>query len=99
MCRFNMSLNDAVVNEIRPHFSDEESLLMWMESSLEHLMREYATRFRKPAVDGEQLLKKLKSLPDTPEGFLQLAGILGRPGSSFSWGELRGESYTEKYGI
>ena len=28
MCKYNMSINDAVVNEIRPHFKDEESLLM-----------------------------------------------------------------------
>ena len=92
MCKFNMSFNDAIVNEIRPHFADEESLLVWMEVSMEHLMREYAARFKKPAVDGEQLLRKLKSLPDTPDGFLQLEGILGRQGKQFSWDELREEA-------
>ena len=99
MCRFNMSFNDAIVNEIRPHFSDEESLLMWMEVSMEHLMREYVARFKKPVVDGEQLLRRVKSLPDSPEGFLQLAGILGKPGKGFSWDDIREEAYTEKYGI
>ena len=24
MCRFNMSFNDAVVDEMRPHFADEK---------------------------------------------------------------------------
>ena len=99
MCKFNMSFNDAIVNEIRPHFADEESLLGWMEVNMEHLMLEYAARFKKPAVDGEQLLRKLKSLPDTPDGFLQLEGILGRQGKQFSWDELREEAYTEKYDI
>ena len=51
-----MSFNDALVNEIRPHFKDEESLLMWMEVSMEHLMREYAARFAKPSEDGERPL-------------------------------------------
>jgi len=31
MCRYNMSFNDAVMNELRPHFKDEESLLVWLE--------------------------------------------------------------------
>ena len=30
MCRYNMSFNDAVMNELRPHFKDEESLLVWL---------------------------------------------------------------------
>lgn len=47
MYKFDISFNDAILNEIRPHFADEESLLVWMEVSMEHLMREYAARFKK----------------------------------------------------
>ena len=57
MCKYNMSINDAVVNEIRPHFKDEESLLMWMEVSMEHLMREYAARFKNRSLGREQSSK------------------------------------------
>lgn len=94
-----MSFSDAVVNEIRPHFKDEESLLMWMELSMEHLMREYAAKFKSPSIDGEQLLRRINMCPSTPEGFLQLDGILGRQGSDFSWDELREEAFSAKYGI
>lgn len=99
MCRFNISFNDAVVSEMRPHFKDEESLIVWMEVSMEHLMREYIARFKRPSGDGEAMLNKIKELPNTPEGFLQLGGILGRQEASFSWEELREEAYSEKYGI
>ncbi len=99
MCTYNMSFNDSVMNEILPHFKDEESLLVWLEVNMEHLMREYIARFKKTNIDGEQLLRKLNTLPDTPAGFLQLDGILGKQGMSFSWDELREDAYSDKYGI
>lgn len=100
MCRFSMSFNDAVVDEMRPLFADEKSLLMWMQAGMERMMREYAAQFKKkPAADGEALLKKLQALPDTPEGFLQLGGILGKTRKGFSWEELREEALEEKYGV
>ncbi len=57
-----MSFNDAVMNEMRPHFRDEESLLVWLEVSMDHLMREYIARFKKTNIDGDQLLRKLNAL-------------------------------------
>jgi len=94
MCRYNMSFDDAIVNKVLPHFKDEQSLLKWMQVSMEHLMLEYAAQFKSPAVDG-----KLNALPNTSESFLQLGGILGRQRKSFSWEELREDAYSDKYGI
>lgn len=99
MCRYTMSFNDAVMNEMRPHFRDEESLLVWLEVSMDHLMCEYIARFKKTNIDGDQLLRKLNALPDTPAGFLQLNGILGKQGAGFSWDDLREDAYSDKYGI
>ena len=100
MCRFNMSFNDAVVDEMRPYFADEKAMLTWMQAGMERMMREYTAQFRaKPTVDGKELLRKLQAIPNTPEGFLQLGGVLGKPTSSFSWDALREEAYAEKYGI
>lgn len=98
MCRFNMSFNDAVVDEMRPLFADEKKMLLWMQTRMEELMREYTARFKQqPSVDGAELLRKLQSLPNTPEGFLQLDTVL-RP-SQTSIAELKEEAYMEKYGI
>jgi hypothetical protein len=49
--------------------------------------------------DGAALLNKLQSLPNTPEGFLQLGGILGKAHKDFSWEDLREEALEEKYGV
>ena len=54
MCRYNMSFNDAVMNEMRHHFKDEESLLVWLEVNMDHLMREYIARFKRPNIDATQ---------------------------------------------
>ena len=99
MCRYNMTFDDAIVNEVLPHFKDEQSLLKWMQVSMEHLMLEYAAQFKSPAVDGKHLLSKLNALPDTPESFLKLDGILGKQGAGFSWDDLREDAYSDKYGI
>ncbi len=85
-----MSFNDAVVDEMRPFFADEKAMLMWMQAGMERMMREYAAQSRKgTAADGTELLRKLQATPDTPEGFLQLGGVLGKPADSFSWDALR----------
>lgn len=95
-----MSFNDALVDEMRPLFADEKQMLLWMQVRMEEMMRKYTARFKKkPADNGQELLRKLQALPDTPEGFLQLSGILGRADDAFSWDELREEAYADKYGV
>ncbi len=85
-------------DEERSHFVDEKARLMWVQVQMEQMMREYtAPNKKKSVVDGDELLRKLKTLPNTPEGFLQLDTVL-RP-SRFSIEELKEEAYLEKYGI
>ena len=36
---------------------------------------------------------------ESQAGFLQLNGILGKQGASFSWENLREDAYSDKYGI
>lgn len=87
---------DLVVNEVWSHFADEKELLMLLQVRLKELMEDFSAK-NKPSVDGNELLRNLKALPNTPEGFLQLDTVL-RP-SRFSLEELREEAYLEKYGI
>ncbi len=56
-------------------------------------LQEYSTLHPLP------LLRKLNTLPNTSAGFLQLNGILGKQGASFSWENLREDAYSDKYGI
>jgi hypothetical protein len=63
------------------------------------IKEQYMCRFNKSSTDGAALLNKLQSLPNTPEGFLQLGGILGKAHKDFSWEDLRDEALEEKYGV
>lgn len=102
MCRYNLKFNidDQVVDVVRPKLGSDKALEAWMIRMLKNAMADYAHELRNQktsVVDGEDLLSKLKSLPNTPEGFLHLDTVL-RPAKT-SIDELREEAYTEKYGI
>ena len=102
MCRYNLSFNidDQVVDVLRPSLGNDKALEAWMIRVLKKSMADYARELRAQAArkeDGEALLSRLKALPNTPEGFLQLDTVL-RPAKT-SIEELREEAYAEKYGI
>lgn len=102
MCRYNLkfSIDDQVVDVVRPKLGSDKALEAWMIRMLKKAMADYAHELRNQktsVVDGENLLSKLKSLPNTPEGFLRLDTVL-RPAKT-SIDELREEAYAEKYGI
>lgn len=102
MCRYNLSfsIDDRVVDVVRPNLGGDKALEAWMIRMLRKAMSDYARELRaqsESAADGEELLRRLKALPNTPEGFLQLDTVL-RP-SKTSIAELREEAYAEKYGI
>ena len=104
MCRYNLnfSIDDQVVDVVRPKLGGDKALEAWMIRMLKKAMTDYANELRSQtttAVDSEELLRKLKALPNTPEGFLQLGGILGKTRKGFSWEELREEALEEKYGV
>ena len=102
MCRYNLnfSIDDQVVDVVRPKLGSDEALEAWMIRMLKKAMTDYAHELKAQTAsvaDGEELLKKLKAIPNTPEGFLQLASVLGPAKTSIE--ELREEAYAEKYGI
>lgn len=104
MCRYNLSfsIDDQVVDVVRPEVGSDKALEAWMIRVLKKSMADFARELKAQTArkaDGEALLSRLKALPNTPEGFLQLGGILGEARKDFSWEELREEAYAEKYGI
>lgn len=85
---------------MRPQVGSDKALEAWMIRVLKKSMADYASELRAretSTADGEELLSRLKALPNTPEGFLQLDTVL-RPAQT-SVEELREEAYAEKYGI
>lgn len=102
MCRYNLkfSIDDQVVDAVRPKLGGDKALEAWMIRMLKKTMADYAHELRAQKtsiVDDEDMLGKLKSLPNTPEGLLHLDTVLRPANTSFD--ELKQEAYAEKYGI
>lgn len=102
MCRYNLkfSIDDQVVDVVKPKLGGDKALEAWMIRMLKKVMTDYAHELRAQTTStttGEGLLAKLKALPNTPEGFLQLDTVLSPAKTSIE--ELREEAFAEKYGI
>lgn len=102
MCIYNVRLDDAVIKKARPLFNGEEAMQMWIEKQLHKALIAYTNQVEREErlnVEKEELLQRIETIKGEMKGLSALAGILGNPGSNFSWEELRDEALAEKYGI
>lgn len=69
MCTFNFSLNDALVDKIRPSFKDEASVQAWLQKQLENAILHFDVTM--PATEAKQTLsQQLRGIAKTvPEDF------------------------------
>lgn len=49
MCSYNIRLDDALVEKVRPSFSDDQALELWLQQQLEITLRNYYTLMEKRA--------------------------------------------------
>ena len=98
MCTLNVKMDDKVLELVKPHFSGDEAMLLWIEKQLHLILKEYAKQFeRKPDDDSMRIVNQIKSLGNDPEGLLKLGSIL-KP-SKYSAKELKDEYISDKYGV
>ena len=67
MCSYNITLNDALVEKVRPSFSDDKALTLWLQKLLEECLLNYYVQQelrRDPSTDGQA----------TPDVVLNLLG-------------------------
>ena len=41
MCSYNISLNDTLVEKVRPSFADDQALTLWLQQQVEELLLDY----------------------------------------------------------
>lgn len=49
MCSYNISLNDELVEKVRPSFADDKALEQWLKQQLEAMLLNYCTLMEKRA--------------------------------------------------
>ena len=47
MCSYNITLNDAIVEKVRPSFANEEAMEKWLQQQLEAMLLDYYVRMEK----------------------------------------------------
>lgn len=98
MCRYNIAIDDALLEEIKPHISKDIELQAWLEEMLHKALLSYVAQFSSELKGhGEEVCSQLEALGDTPEGFFGLHSVL-KP-SSVAPEELKDEYIAEKYGV
>ena len=102
MCTYNVKREDRIVERVKPHFSGDKALKVWIEKVLKKAMEDFAeqseTKIRKDKAS-QLLIQRLESLRDDPEGFFKMGGILSDPQDGHTWEQLREEAVFDKYGV
>lgn len=44
MCSYNITLNDNLVEKVRPSFADDQALTLWLQQKIEELLLDFYAR-------------------------------------------------------
>lgn len=44
MCSYNITLNDTLVEKVRPSFADDQALTLWLQQQIEELLLDFYAR-------------------------------------------------------
>lgn len=70
MCTYNISISDAVIEDVRPAFDDEDSLSRWLQQQMELLLVQYATSLKRKDSEGKKSLSsRLRGIATAPKDF------------------------------
>ena len=98
MCRYNLVVDDTLMEEVRPHIDENVAVQTWLEEMLRKALLGYVEQLSMESkTRSERICEQVKALGDTPEGFFGLHTVL-KP-SKYSAEELRDEYISEKYGV
>lgn len=96
MCTYHIRIDDAVLEEVKPHFTGDTALTSWIEEVLHQALISYAAQFKAQSAYNEDVYLQVKALESDPDGLFKLGKIL-KP-SKYSIEELRDGYIKEKYG-
>ena len=101
MCTYTFTLDDRLVNRIRPQFKGQEAMRSWLQQELELLITQRAEKTANASSRQDKDAARTRILElasDKREITLaDLKGVLA--GATHSAEEMRSDYLTEKYGL
>ena len=99
MCTYNVRIDDAVLERVKPHFNGATAMQLWIEQQLRKALVEYANKFEASKTKGKDgsVIERLNGFENNPDGFFKLGGCMADSKSSVE--ELLDEALFDKYGI
>jgi hypothetical protein len=69
MCTYNISVNDTMIEAIRPAFPDEKAFEQWLQRQMDMVLIEFAAKQKASAVKSQPLSQRLRGIATAPKDF------------------------------
>jgi len=69
MCRYNIAIDDALMDQVRPAIDSDMDEVAWVQLQVEALFRRLAVRAASQREKKLSLSKRLRGIGTAPEGF------------------------------
>lgn len=69
MCTYNISVNDTLMETIRPAFPNELALEQWLQQQMDIIIIEFAAKQQVPINSKQPLSQRLRGIAKVPENF------------------------------
>ena len=99
MCTYSISIDDTLIEQLKPTLNANEDVNDWMQRQIELAVLQYVLQFKSKSVRQESI-NRIIGISETDGdavSFRDLEGIL--PPFQTSIEDLRDEYITEKYGL
>lgn len=69
MCTYNISIDDALMDRVRPAFADNAAVSHWMQTQIEVLLTQMAAAMSEKTQPKQSLSARLRGIGHAPQGF------------------------------
>lgn len=99
MCTYSISIEDALVEQLKPSLGSDNDVKKWMQHEIELAVLRYVQQLHGKSMeqDSRRRIMALSEADGSTISLCDLEGILPAPQSSFE--DLRNEYINEKYGV
>jgi len=99
MCTYNISIDDTLIEQLRPTLGSDGDVNEWMQHQIELAVLQFVQQYKSKSMRQDSI-RRIVSVSEADGNTLSLRDLEGiLPASQTSFDDLRDEYISEKYGI